>query len=172
VGSYISPQTKIVTLQNINPIKVDFSVPQKYFPLLKEGKQIIVNLASTKKSYKGTIYALEPKIDLNTRTVQVRSLIPNTNRELTPGAYVEIYIILEDIKDAIMVPTDVLIPDLEGEYVFVNKNNIAITRKVETGIRTENEIQIVNGLNMGDTLIVSGIIQLRPNTPIKMNVIN
>lgn len=172
VGSYISPSTKIVTLQNVNPIKVDFSVPQKYSSLLRQGKSIIINLPSTNKSYNGVIYALEPKIDLSTRTVQVRAQIPNTKHELTPGAYVEIYIILEDISNAIMVPTDVVIPDVRGEYVFVNKNGFAIPQKVETGIRTENEIQILNGLNMGDSLIVSGIIQLRPNTPVKLNAIN
>ena len=77
VGSYISPQTKIATLQSINPMKVDFSVPQKYFGLIKEGKTIYVKITSTGKIYTGKIYAVEPKIDQNTRTVQARAIIPN-----------------------------------------------------------------------------------------------
>ena len=169
VGSYISPQTKIVTLQNIDPVKVDFSVPQKYFGLIKEGKTIYVKITSTGKIYTGKIYAVEPKIDLNTRTVQARAIIPNESGELTPGAYVEIDIVLQDIKDAVMVPTDVIVPDIEGEKVFVYRDGNAVPQKVTIGIRTENEIQITSGLNVGDTLIVSGIIQIRSNSPVKLN---
>jgi len=172
VGSYISPQTKIVTLQSINPMKVDFAVPQKYFGLIKEGKTIYVKLPSSEKIYSGKIYAVEPKIDQNTRTVQARAIIPNEKGELTPGSYVEINVVIEDIKDAIMVPTEIVVPDIEGEKVFVYRNGKAVPQIVGTGMRTENEIQITSGINVGDTLIVSGIIQIRPNSPVKINTIN
>jgi membrane fusion protein (multidrug efflux system) len=172
VGSYITPQSKIATLQSINPMKVDFAVPQKYFGLIKEGKTIFVKLAATGKIYTGRVYAVEPKIDQNTRTIQARAIVPNDRGELSPGAYVEIDIILEDIKDAILVPTEVVIPDIEGEKVFVYKNGKAVSQLIRTGIRTENEIQITSGLSLGDTLIVSGIIQIRPNARIKLNTVN
>lgn len=172
VGSYITPQSKIATLQSINPMKVDFAVPQKYFGLIKEGKTIFVKLAATGKIYTGRVYAVEPKIDQNTRTIQARAIVPNDRGELSPGAYVEIDIILEDIKDAILVPTEVVIPDIEGEKVFVYKNGKAVSQLIRTGIRTENEIQITGGLSLGDTLIVSGIIQIRPNARIKLNTVN
>jgi membrane fusion protein (multidrug efflux system) len=169
-GSYISSQTRIANLQSINPIKVDFSVPQKYFGLIKEGKTIFVKLTSTGKQYSGKIYAVEPKIDLNTRTVQVRAMIPNERNELTPGSYVEIDIVLEDIKETILVTTDLIVPDISGDNLFVYKNGKAVLQKVTSGIRTEKEIQITAGLNVGDTLITSGIIQLRPNAPVKINL--
>ncbi len=172
VGSYISPQSRIATLQSINPMKVDFSVPQKYFGLIKEGKTIYVKLAATGKTYTGKVYAVEPKIDQTTRTIKARAIVPNERAELSPGAYVEIDIILEEIKDAILVPTEVVIPDIEGEKVFVYKNGKAVPQLIRTGIRTENQIQIVEGLNLGDTLIVSGIIQIRPNARIKLNSVN
>jgi membrane fusion protein (multidrug efflux system) len=169
IGSYISPQTKIASLQSINPMKVDFSVPQKYFGFIKEGKTIYVKLSATQKVYEGKIYAVEPKIDESTRTVQVRALIPNEKGELTPGAYVEIDVILEKIDDSILIPTETLVPDFEGEKVFIYKNGKAVPQIVITGIRTEQEIQILSGLSVGDTLIVSGIIQLRPNGSVKLN---
>jgi membrane fusion protein, multidrug efflux system len=172
VGSYISPSTKIATLQSINPMKVDFSVPQQYFGLIKEGKTIYVRIAATGKVYTGKIYAVEPKIDENTRTVKARAIIPNESGELTPGAYVEIDIVLEDIPNAILVNTDVVVPDIEGEKVFVYKNGKAVPQTVKSGIRTEKDIQINTGLNVGDTLIVSGIIQLKPNSSVKINSIN
>lgn len=169
VGSYISPQTPIAKLQSINPIKVDFAVPQKYFGLIKEGKTVYVKLTSTGKIYNGRIYAVEPKIDLNTRTVQARALVRNDRGELTPGAYVEIDIVLEELRDAIMIPSETLVPDLEGEKVFLYKNGKAVPKIVEAGLRTESEVQITSGLSVGDTIISSGIIQLRPNVPVKLN---
>lgn len=172
VGSYISPQTRIATLQNTNPIKVDFSVPQKYFGLIKEGKTIYVKSSSTGKVYTGKIYAVEPKIDQNTRTVQARALIPNERGELTPGAYVEIDIVLEEFSNAILVPSETVVPDFEGEKVFIYRNGRAVPQYVTTGIRTEKEVQILNGLKTGDTLITSGIIQLKPNIKVKLNLVN
>lgn len=172
VGSYISPQSKIASLQSINPMKVDFSVPQKYFGLVKEGKTINVKLSATGKIYNGRIYAVEPKIDQNTRTVQARAIIPNEKGELTPGAYVEIEVVLESIENSVLIPTESLVPDVEGEKVFIYRSGKAVTQLVNTGIRTEKEIQITSGLNVGDTLIVSGIILLRPNAPVKLNSVN
>ncbi len=171
-GSYISPTSKIATLQSINPLKVDFSVPQKYFDIVKEGKTILVKIASTGKTYVGKIYAVEPKIDQSSRTVQVRAIISNDKKELTPGAYVEIDLVLREIKDAIMVPSEAIVPDVQGDKVFVYRNGKAVPQLVTQSIRTENEVQIINGLSVGDTIIVSGIIQLKPNAPVKLNTID
>ena len=88
-----------------------------------------------------------------------------TKRELTPGAYVEIDLVLQEIKDAIMVPSEAIVPDVQGDKVFVYRNGKAVPQLVTQNIRTENEVQIINGLNVGDTIIVSGIIQLKPNAP-------
>jgi membrane fusion protein (multidrug efflux system) len=169
LGSFISTQINIAKLQSINPIKVDFSVPQKYFGVLEEGKIINVKLPNTGKTFLGRIYAVEPKIEENTRTVKTRATVANERNELTPGAYVEVEIILEDISSALLVPSYAIVPDIEGEKVFVYKNGKAVLQKVSTGIRTEKDVQIISGLEKGDSLIVSGIIQLRPNMQVKIN---
>lgn len=169
VGSFISTQTNIAKLQSINPIKIDFSVPQKYFGVLKEGKTINIKLPNTAKTFYGRIYAVEPKIEENTRTVKARATVANEQNELTPGAYVEVEIILEDISSALLVPSFAIVPDIEGEKVFVYKKGKAVLQKVTTGIRTERDVQIIEGLEKGDSLIVSGIIQLRPNMPVRIN---
>ncbi|MBM4170848.1 MAG: efflux RND transporter periplasmic adaptor subunit [Ignavibacteria bacterium] len=171
VGSYISPQTVIATLQNINPIKVDFSIPQKYFGVLTEGKVINVKVGSSGRNYKGRVYAVEPKIDQSTRTVKARALVSNERSELNPGAYVEIEVVLEDLSSAFLIPTEALIPDLEGEKVYLFRNKKAALQPVRTGIRSEKEIQIISGVNLGDTVITSGIIQLRQNMPVTINSI-
>ncbi|MCB0538369.1 MAG: efflux RND transporter periplasmic adaptor subunit [Ignavibacteriales bacterium] len=170
IGSYITPQIPVANLQSINPIKIDFAIPQKYYSEVKEGKEIEFRLPSTEKVFKGKIYAVEPKIDQTTRTLLVRAVASNNNYLLTPGAYVEIEIILSNIKDAILVPSEAVVPDIQGEKVFLYKNGIAVTKNVTTGIRNEADIQIISGIAQGDTVIVSGIIQLRPNSPV--NLIN
>jgi len=172
LGTFISTQTNIAKLQSINPIKIDFSVPQKYSGILREGKSINVKLPNTGKTFIGKIYAVEPKIEENTRTIKARATVSNERNELTPGAYVEVEIILEDISSAILVPSFTIVPDIEGEKVFLYKKGKAVLQKVSTGIRTEKDVQIISGLDKGDSLIVSGIIQLRPNVPVKLNTPN
>lgn len=172
VGSYISPQTNIATLQSLNPIKVDFAVPQKYYGEVRQGKTVNFKLPATGKIFKGKIYAVEPKVEQNTRSLQVRAIAQNDNYELVPGAYVEIEIILQEIENSLLVPTETIVPDMQGEKVFLYKNGRAVPQKVTTGIRTASDIQILSGIVHGDTLISSGIIQIRPNSPVKLVNIN
>lgn len=168
IGSYISPQIQVATLQSINPIKIDFSIPQKYYNEVKEGRVIEFKLPNTEKIFKGKVYAVEPKIDQGTRTIQVRAIAANDAGLLSPGAYVEIDIVLANLNNALLIPSKALVPDIQGEKVFVYKNGIAVPQIVTTGIRTEENIQIVGGIAPGDTVIISGIIQLRPNSPVKL----
>lgn len=172
IGSYITPQTQVATLQSINPVKIDFAIPQKYYNEVKEGKEIEFKLPNTNKLFNGKIYAVEPKIDQTTRTLQVRAIASNNQALLSPGAYVEIDIVLSNINNAFMVPTDAIVPDIQGEKVFLYKNGKAVPQIVKTGIRTEASIQLVSGVEKGDTVIVSGIIQLRPNTNVKLSLVN
>lgn len=172
IGSYITPQTQVATLQSINPVKIDFAIPQKYYNEVKEGKEIEFKLPNTNKLFNGKIYAVEPKIDQTTRTLQVRAIASNNQALLSPGAYVEIDIVLSNINNAFMVPTDAIVPDIQGEKVFLYKNGKAVPQIVKTGIRTEASIQLISGVEKGDTVIVSGIIQLRPNTNVKLSSVN
>lgn len=172
VGSYITPQSKVANLQSLSPIKIEFSVPQKYYTEVKDGKEIEFNLPNDAKIYTAKIYATEPKIEQNTRTLLIRAITQNQDGRLTPGAYVEIYLILENIQNTILIPSSVIVPDIQGEKVFIYKNGKAITQMVTTGIRTDESMQITSGLNFGDTLITSGIIQLRPNSSVKINSFN
>ncbi len=171
IGSYITPQVPVATFQSINPIKIDFAVPQKYFNEVKEGREIEFELPNNDKIFTGKIYAVEPKIDLATRTIQVRAIAPNNDGLLSPGAYVEIDIVLANVKNALMIPSDALVPDIKGEKVYLYKNGKAVSQIVKTGIRDEANIQITSGILPGDTVIVSGIIQLRENTPVSLKEI-
>jgi membrane fusion protein (multidrug efflux system) len=119
--------------------------------------------------YTATIYAIEPKIDVTTRTIQLRALAPNPDGRLFPGASARVQLNITSIKDAIMVPSESLLSEAVGHRAFVYKNGIAQQRDVQIGIRTERNVQVVRGLDIGDTLVVTGVFQIRPNGNIRLN---
>ncbi len=173
VGSFVTSSTVIATLQNINPIKIEFSVPEKYSSEVKVGDEINFTVTGNEQNYVAKIYAIEPKIDPVTRTLKMRAkYTSNTQGDILPGAFADVELILNDIKDALMIPSYALVPELKGQKVFVYKNGKAVSVDVETGIRTDNNIQITKGLNDKDTVITSGILQLRPGAPVTVSEFN
>ncbi|MCP1382848.1 efflux RND transporter periplasmic adaptor subunit [Runella salmonicolor] len=167
-GSYLSPGTvaKIATLTNVNPAKIDFSVPAKYAANVAKGTAITFTTESGDEKFYGRVYAIEPKIDPNTRTLTLRATSPNNNRKLFPGSFARIEIILNTKANGILVPTEAVIPGLKGHSVFVVRNNKAEPVEVQIGTRGDKTIEINKGLNVGDTLITSGILQVKPGGPV------
>lgn len=167
-GSYVSPQTMIASIQQIDPLKIDFSIPEKYAAIVKNGDEISFISESENVKTKGKIYAVEPKVDIATRSVRIRAICPNANAELRPGAFVSIALNLGEQSNVLMVPTNAIIPILKGKQVFVYRDGIAEPVKVETGLRNDSTIQIKSGLNENDTVITTGIMSLRPGVPVKL----
>jgi membrane fusion protein (multidrug efflux system) len=168
-GAYINPATKIARLIKNDLIKIEFSIPEKYASEIKVGYPISFVVDS--KSYNASVYTIEPKIDILTRVISMRALYPNKNDELKSGRYASITVQLSQIDSAKSIPTEALIPEMEGEKVFIYKQGKAQTVKVTTGLRTESRIQITSGLNFGDTLLTTGILQLRQNLPIVLDTL-
>ena len=165
-GSYVTPSTQIASIQNINPVKIDFSVPEKYAYLISKNDAVNFFIDATHSQITGKVYAIEPKIDLSTRTLQVRALCDNKNEKILPGSFAKIELRLKETPNALMIPTQALIPVLKGQTVYVAKNGTAQSIPVKTGVRTETEIQITDGLNIGDTIITTGMNSLKPNAPV------
>ncbi|HEX2866503.1 MAG TPA: efflux RND transporter periplasmic adaptor subunit [Ignavibacteriales bacterium] len=171
-GSFISPSDRIATLQNLNPVKIDFSIPEKYYSTVKTGTQINFRIQGSDKDFSGKIYAVEPKIDPSSRSLQIRAICRNDKAEIYPGAFANIEIVLREIPDALLVPTQSLVPDLKGQKVFVARGGRALSVPVKTGIRQEKTIQITGGLSVGDTVITTGLLQIRPNMPVRISRVN
>jgi membrane fusion protein (multidrug efflux system) len=168
-GSYANPTTKIARLVKISPIKVEFSIPERYADEVNIGFPVSFDVDD--KLYNAAVYAIDPKIDLTTRTIVIRALYPNKNEELKPGRYTLVTLLLSQINNAIAIPSEALIPEMEGEMVYVYHNGKASSIKVNTGLRTESLIQIVDGLKFGDTLITTGILQLRESLPVVLDTL-
>jgi membrane fusion protein (multidrug efflux system) len=166
-GSYISPATRITTLQDFNPVKVDFTIPEKYARAVKKGDKITFNVEGVSRRFTGNVYAIEAKIDPATRTLHLRALSPNPDGALIPGAFANVEVVLQE-KEKLMVPSYALIPELKGHRVFLYKNGTAESQSVEIGTRNDEFVEITHGVQPGDTLITSGILQLRPGMAVRM----
>ncbi|WAC10353.1 efflux RND transporter periplasmic adaptor subunit [Dyadobacter pollutisoli] len=168
-GAYMSPGTPIVTIVQSNPVKIDFTVPEKYTPNIRVGNVVKFNLDGDPSTFNARILAVDPKVDENLRTLRVRAVAQNPEGRFFPGMFVKVLADLDANKKAMMIPTEAIVPVLKGKKVFLVKNGKAQEVMVTTGLRTDKKIQVIEGLQPGDSLITSGIIAIKPNTAVKVN---
>ena len=171
-GAFITTATVISSIQSIQPLKLDFTVPEKYNTSLKVGTKVAFKVIGSAKTYTAIIYAKEPKIDADSRTAKMRAQFSNPGNQLSPGSFAEVVIPLGNDENALMIPTIAYIPDISGAKVFVSKGGQAVSVPVKAGIRTASAIQITEGINPGDTVLTTGILQLKPKSPVSVKIIN
>ena len=170
-GAFATTQTRIVRLVKISPLKIEFSVPERYAGEITPGFTISFEVDGISKTFNADVYAVDPKVDPDTRTIVARALYPNRNEELKPGRFASIRVLLSRIENTIAIPTQAVIPEMGGEKVFITRNGKAEERKITTGLRTESHIQIMEGLEFGDTLLITAILQLRQQLPVQLDTI-
>jgi membrane fusion protein, multidrug efflux system len=171
LGAYISPATIVATLYNISPAKIEFAVPARYSAQVKPGEKIFCRVENDLTVYEGVVYAVEPRIDPETRTLKIRAQADNKSGSLLPGQFVKVELILKSQANALLVPTEAVIPDQGGKKVYIMDAGKAKEAKIETGIRTENSLEVLSGLKAGDTLITTGILQLRQGLEVEIQKI-
>ncbi len=168
-GSFATTNTKIARLVKTSPLKIEFSIPERYAGEITRGYPITFTIDGINNPFRAEVYALDPKIDVGTRTITVRAIYPNRNEELKPGRFAAINLRLAEVRNAISIPSESLIPEMEGEKVFLYRSGRAMPVTVKTGLRTEATIQITEGLSFGDTIITTGILQLRQSLPVVLD---
>ena len=171
-GSYISPNTLIAQLVNTSQLKITFSIPEKYAQTMKVNQTLTFTTSGSKETYKATIYAIEPAIEIESRTLRIRAITNNNDGKLIPGTFANVSLPLEKLQNALLVPTEALIPIQNGKKIFVVENGKAKEIIVETGARTDKEILITSGLKAGDTILTSGVMSLRKDSPVKVKLQN
>jgi len=167
-GSYINSSVSIAVLTKTNPIKIDFALPIKHANKIKVGDKIIVTVPNSEGEYSAKVYAIDPKVDPTTRTLKVRARAENNSGILLPGSYAEVELVLDENAQSISVPSEAIVPDIAGEMVYLFKNGKAVPARIKIGLRTDTEVQILEGINKGDTVITSAIIQLRPGVDVSI----
>ena len=160
-GEFVNSSILIATLQQIVPLKIEFAVPEKYASQLKIGESVLFNVEGSDTLHTAQLYAIDNSISQNTRSIIVRGKTANSNLQLKAGAFAKVQLNLDKAANALMIPADVLIPGLSGQKVYIMLNGIALSRVVETGIRNENDIQIISGISAGDTIITSGLLIMK-----------
>ncbi len=166
-GAYVTPATSLATLVQTDPVKIDFTIPEKYSTLVKTGRKIKFEVEGQPEPYFANIVVIDPKIDPNLRTLRIRAVSKNPNDRLVPGMFVRVTVDL-DVVQAIMVPTEAIVPILKGKKVYVVREGKAAEVMVETGLRTDKKIQITSGLAVGDSVITSGIMALKKDAPVRV----
>ena len=169
-GTYLTPTTVVTNLVSSNEVKITFSIPEKYANEIKINDAIEFTVSGTNEIYKATIYAIEPSVDVTTRTLLVRAKAINKDGKLFPGTYANVKLPLTEINDAILIPSEAIIPIQDGKKVFIAQQGKAKEVKIETGTRTEELILVTKGLKAGDTIITSGIMSLKPETAIEVTL--
>ena len=172
VGTYASPSTIVAKLTKLSPLKVEFAVPERYANDVKIGAGLDFILEGKLNTFHATVYARESKIDPVTHTLTIRALYPNTNSAVLPGRYASIKLNKDEIQDALAVPSEAIVPEMGKDKIFLYKAGKAQPVEITTGIRTEAEVQVLQGLSVGDTVITSGTLQLRTGLPVTLDNIN
>ena len=170
-GAYATTQTPLARLVKISPLKLEFSIPERYAGDVSPGFPVKFSIDGISKEFQADVYAIDPKIEINTRTIVVRAYYPNKNEELKPGRFTSVSLLLSQIDNAVAVPSEALIPEMNGVKVFVYRNGKAEQVRVTTGLRTESQIEIKSGLKFGDTLLTTAILQLRQGIPVKLDTL-
>lgn len=170
-GSFVNTSTVISTLQQINPIKIEFSIPERYTQQVKVGNTIFFKVDGLNDDFTATVYALQPNIDVNSRSVVMRAKANNASNILKPGAFARINLSLGVDEKAIMIPTQAIIPVLKGQQVLIVKDGVAKAQPITLGFRGDEKVQVVEGLNVGDTVLTTALMSLRDGSPVIVNKI-
>ena len=171
-GAFVTPSTIVTTISQVSQLKIQFNVPEKYGSELRNGQQINFNIDGSLKTFSASIIATEVKMDENTRSLAIRALVNNPDPILIPGAFAKVAIELGKNEKAIMIPTIVVQPQGRTKLVYIYRNGKSMPSEITTGVRDSSNIQVLTGINAGDTVITTGLLFLRPGGEVKINKIN
>ncbi len=166
-GAYLAAGTPVARLVKVDLLKLEFSVPERYAANVRPGLPVTFTIAGSDTIFRGKVYAVEPAISESSRSLLVRAEVPNSKNLITAGQFADITLKFDKIPDAILLPTEAIIPKLNAQVVFVIQNGIVAEKQVETGIRLSRMIQVESGLSAGDTVLVTGLLQAKEGLPFK-----
>ena len=161
-GGYVTPSTILTTISQVNTLKIQFNIPERYGAKLKPGQTVTFNVDGSSKTYMASIIASEISIDEDTRSLAVRALVKQPDASLIPGVFAEVKIVLGKNEEALMVPNSSIIPLGRKKQLYLYQGGKAMVQEVTTGVRDSTDIQILTGIKAGDTVITSAVLFLRP----------
>ena len=170
-GNFVSPGTTIATLHQIRPLKLDFDIPELYVHQIGVGSVVEFTTVGRTTRHKAEIYAVEPGINPQTRTMRVRARVENDEGLFLPGRFAQVHFKVDVNPEAAMVPSEAVIPVIDGQIIFVAKDGVATALPIQTGIRTDNFVEIKEGLSAGDTVITTGLMSLADGANVSVDIV-
>ena len=170
-GAYITPSTIICTVSQVNHLKLQFTIPEKYSSEIKNGQLIDFTVDGSDKTFHAAVSATEVYIEENTRSLSVRSMVKASDAVLVPGSFAKVKIQLGRNENAIMVPNVAVVPIGRKKQVYLFKNGKAAPAEITTGVRNADNTEVLTGLNLGDSVITTGLLFLKPGSDVKLSKI-
>lgn len=171
-GAYISPSTLVTTITQVNQMKIEFSVPEKYSAQINNGMTLDFTTEGAAKAYRANVLARESTVDETTRNLRIRALVQGgADQYLIPGSFAKVRMILGENKNAVMIPSNAVIPQARKKQVAVYHGGVATMTDITTGIRDSTNIQVLDGLQPGDTLVTTGLLFIKPGAKLKLSKI-
>lgn len=168
LGTYLPAGGVITRLAQVDRLKLDFDIPGKYADRVVRGKHLRV--ISGRDTATATVYAVNPSVDNASRNLEARAVMDGNRRGFTPGDFARVVFPLEMDSNAILVPTDAIVPELNGQTAFVLRGGKVHKQNVVLGSRTAQEVQVVEGISTGDSVIVSGLLQVKEGMKVNASI--
>jgi membrane fusion protein (multidrug efflux system) len=170
-GAYISPLTLVTTISQVNQMKVEFNIPEKYSSMVRNGQEVQFTIEGSPEKYSANVIATESSVEANTRNLKIRALVKGNDKYLVPGTFAKVNMILGRNDAALMIPSQAIIPQAREKKVVVYRGGKALFASVTTGVRDSSNVQILTGLNPGDTIVTTGLLFVRPESPLQLSKI-
>ena len=171
-GAFVTPITVITTIGQVDQLKLQFTVPEKYGAELRKGQDIQFTIDGSQKTFHANVSASEISIAADTRSLLVRAVVKGQDPLLIPGAFAKVKIVMGETDDAIMIPNSAIVPLGRKKQTFLFRGGKAVATDITTGIRDSSNIQVLTGINAGDTILTTGLMFLRPGIDVKLSKID
>ncbi|HZF64332.1 MAG TPA: efflux RND transporter periplasmic adaptor subunit [Chitinophagaceae bacterium] len=170
-GAYVTPQSIIASIHKTSNLRIDFTVPEKYIPLIKNGHYVNFTTEGNNRNYTAVVAATESGIEQTTRSLTIRAKVKGDHGGLVPGAFAKVKLAFEPNANALMIPTQAIIPQARGKKVVLYNGGTAKFVDVTTSVRDSSQVQVIEGLNAGDTIVITGLLSIKPDAPVQLNKI-
>jgi membrane fusion protein, multidrug efflux system len=172
MGAYLTPSTAVSKLSQVNQLKLAFNIPEMYSAQVHPGQTVQFNLAGSSKNYFATISATEGTVEESTRNLAIRAIVKAGSSNLVPGEFAKVKIVLGENTKAIMIPTQSIVPQGRIKQVFTIKEGKAAPVEIITGTRDSSNVEVLSGLNYGDTILTSGLLFVKPGSAVRVSKVN
>lgn len=169
-GSYVQPSSQIARIVDNSVLKFEFSIPERYAAQNLKGRNVAFRVAGQDKNFTAQVYAVDPLVGIKDRMILLRARFQNKNNELMPGMFAKGNLVMDGKNEYIAVPTEAVVPEMEGKRMWVVKSGKAESIPVETESRSEKFVEVISGIQPGDTVLTGGLMQLRDGMSVKVTV--